>query len=187
MLPLLLIAITDEKTKHKVELLYKDYVGLMLHIARGMVGDHALAEDMVSEAVIKIIRKIDKIDSLSCYQQQQYIVYIVKNICRDHHRKVNRNKIETVGNWDADNMAADEINHTPLDAIINNEGYETIVKAIMELPDTLKEVAYLYLVHGHSHDEIADMLGISYDNSKMRLSRAKNIIKKALNSEQAGE
>ena len=168
---------------HKAELIYKEYIGLMIHIARGMVGDHALAEDMVSEAIIKIIRNIEKINSLSCYQQKHYIVCIVKNTCIDHFRKVNKRKIEIVD----DCMAIDETNPGSLDSIISKEGYETIVNAILELPDNLKDVAYLYLVHGHSHDEIADMLGISYDNSKTRLTRAKKIIQKALSSRLAGK
>ena len=159
----------------------------MIHIARGMVNDHALAEDIVSEAVIKLIRNTDKIDSLGCYQQKQYIVFIIKNTCIDHYRKVNKRKIDTVGDWSEDTMAIEDINNDPLDEIISKEGYESIVNAIMALPDTLKDVTYLYLVHGHDHDEIADMLGISYDNSKMRLSRAKKMVKKILNTGSAGE
>ena len=187
MLPLILATITNEKTKHKAEVLYKKYIGLMIHIAREMVSDHTLADDIVSEAAIKLIRNVEKIASLGCYQQKQYIVLIIKNTCIDHYRKVNKRKNETAGDWDTDNMAIDEINRDPLEDIINKEGYEAIVNAIMELPDTLKDVTYLYLVHGHDHDEIADILGISYDNSKMRLSRAKKIVQKILNSRLAGE
>ena len=187
MIPLIIAAIPDEKTRHKAELLYKKYIGLMIHVARRMVNDHSIADDIVSDAVVKLLRHVDKLDSLECYQQRQYIVYIIKSTCIDHFRKTNKNKVETVGDWSDDIMETNDISRNPLDDLIGKEGYESIVQAILELPDTLKDVTYLYLVHGHDHNEIANLLGISYDSSKMRLSRAKKIIKEIIKTRMAGE
>ena len=187
MLPIILATIPDEKTRHKAELLYEKYIGLMIHVARKMVGDPNLAEDIVSESVVKLLRYIDKIDSLACYQQRQYIVYIVKSTCIDYYRKTGKDKVDTVDDWDTSIMSAEDNSLNPLDDLVSKEGYESLVTAILNLPDTLKEVTYLHLVHGHDHNEIAALLGISYDNSKMRLSRAKKIIKESIQTRLAGE
>ncbi|MCL1787347.1 MAG: sigma-70 family RNA polymerase sigma factor [Defluviitaleaceae bacterium] len=180
MIPIILASIESDEDRDICARLYERYKGLMMHIALRMTADRTLAEDMVSEAVIKMIRHLHKINSLGCYQQQQYIVLLVRTAYIDYVRKAKRQATETVDalSMDYDNTAAGDSN--PLEALVSKDGYETIVAAILSLPDTLKDVAYLFLVHGHDHNEIANLLGISYDNSKTRLSRAKAAIKAAL-------
>jgi RNA polymerase sigma-70 factor (ECF subfamily) len=45
-------------------------------------------------------------------------------------------------------------------------------QAILELPETLRDVLVLKLVEGYSHEEIASLLSISAGASEVRLVRA---------------
>jgi len=73
-----------------------------------------------------------------------------------------------------------------LDELVAQEGYDAIKEVIKALPDSLKDVAYLNLICEHSHEEIAGILGISNAASKMRLARAKKIMREALKGGENG-
>ena len=74
-----------------------------------------------------------------------------------------------------------------LDDLIAKDGYKAIKKAILALPESLKDVAYLNLICERNHEEIAKILGISNSASKMRLTRAKKAIREALAGENNGK
>jgi RNA polymerase sigma-70 factor (ECF subfamily) len=61
---------------------------------------------------------------------------------------------------------------------------EEIRKAIHALPDSYRIILSLYLLEGYDHEEIAQVLNISYNLSRTRFSRAK---KKLLEHISAGE
>jgi RNA polymerase sigma-70 factor (ECF subfamily) len=173
----LITALDSKEDKNKLEELYKKYRGLMLHIAIQILKNHELAEDVLSDSVIKIIRHRQKIFGLTCYQQRLYIVNIIKTTSFDLLKKMNNNPTEDI---DGIMETMQDIDNTVFDEVIANEGYETIKRIIKTLPDGLKNVAYLNLICEYNHKEIAGILGISNSASKMRLARAKKALREAL-------
>lgn len=183
MIPIILATIENPADRNKCAELYEKYKGLMMHIALGKTEDYALAEDIVSESAIKMMRHLNKIYLLEGLQRQQYIANIVRSTCIDHFRKANKQVVDSVETLGAHSMVSNDSGANPLENLVNNDGYEAIVAMIMALPDTLKDVAYLSLVLEYDHNEIAELLDISYDNSKQRLLRAKAAIKKKLSKQ----
>ncbi len=59
-------------------------------------------------------------------------------------------------------------------------GVNEILDMIQSLPDRYRLVFNLYVLDSFSHKEIAEMLNISVGTSKSNLSRAKQILKKAI-------
>lgn len=166
----------SESDKRLVEQLYDKYQRLMLYIANQLLGDFALAEDAVSESLIKIIRHREKLRDVSSHQIRPYIVNIVRTTSLNliKQRASCSHVLEDILEEVPDNSIC------VLDDFVTQEGYDALVKAFRSLPDTLKDVAYLYLVHELSHEEISQMLRISVSASKKRLSRARMVIKKFL-------
>jgi RNA polymerase sigma-70 factor (ECF subfamily) len=169
------------------EQLYLKYKGLMSYIANKFISDSTLAEDLVSDSVVKILKNINTLKGYNCYQQGQYIVFIVKNTCIDHLKKIERQKIVYIEDEKFDSVAAGTNKNDPLDYAISSEGFEALVTIIMDLPDKLKDVAYHYFINEQNHNEIAEILGISYDNSKTRLMRARKLIKESLTKRTEGD
>ena len=169
---------TDDRGK--MEQIWEKYQGLMLYEAKKYLASHASAEDAVSESCIKIFRNLDKIQEISSYQTRAYIVTIVRTTSIDILRKISRQK------EDADDILEFSPDNSPgtLEKIISKEGYDTVKNAIESLPEQLRDIIYLSLVHNYSHSEIAKILGISQAASKMRLSRAKKEIRKRLAGEE---
>jgi len=181
----LITAIESEEEQVKLETLYKKYRGLMLHIAMQVVKDKDLAKDILSDSIIKIIRHRKKIFELNCYQEQLYIVNIIKTTSLDLIKKLKNNS--TIEDAEDILTVLPDNDNTVLDEVVAKEGVELIKEIIMTLPDSLRHVAYLSLICEHSHEEIAGVLGISNAASKMRLARAKNAMREALKGGEDGK
>ena len=174
MLPVIFLALVSDADKSKIIKIYEEYRSLMLYIAKQILKDHALAEDAVSESIEKLIRNIHKVGDVSCYKTRALVVIIVKNTAINIWRKIKRASVS------GDTEIGEVADKTPIapDKIISMEGYNKIVNIINSLPETYRDAAVLSFLHEYSHSEIAEMLGISYDTVKMRISRAKKIIRK---------
>ncbi|MCL2357887.1 MAG: sigma-70 family RNA polymerase sigma factor [Defluviitaleaceae bacterium] len=159
-----------------LEQIYEKYYGTMLYIAENILYDRATAEDAVSEAFIKMGRHVEKLQDASPYQQRAYIAKAVKTVALDFYNKqTRRNEIEE----DFENFSASDISTDILWSLLRKEGYEALKAIVQTLPDHMKDVLLLH-ANGYSHDEIAKALGISVSNSKKRLSRAREFVKKRL-------
>ena len=72
MLLLPILALKDEADRIFIEKLYSEHKYLMFKIARNIVVDRSLAEDMVSEACIIMIRHIETLRSMEERSQRAY-------------------------------------------------------------------------------------------------------------------
>ncbi|MCL1998725.1 MAG: sigma-70 family RNA polymerase sigma factor [Turicibacter sp.] len=158
--------------EEKIIEIYDKYRGLMFHVALGILKDHAQAEDAVGDSFEKLILNIGKIGDISCYQTRALIVTIVRNTAINIWNKAKRTDYT-----DEEMLIPDNTPPIP-DIITSAEGYNSIVETIKALPETYRDVAVLSLINEFSHEEIAKTLDISYNAVKMRLSRAKQILRK---------
>jgi RNA polymerase sigma-70 factor (ECF subfamily) len=58
-------------------------------------------------------------------------------------------------------------------------------RAIAALPDGARDIFVLHEVYGYTHREIAEMLGVVEGTSKSQLARARTLLRKALNPDEA--
>lgn len=164
----------------KITQIYEKYYGLMLYIAMKVLFDRALAEDAVSESIEKLIKNIHKVGDVSCYQTRSLIVIIVRNTALNILKKAKREGPEA----EFEQIVDDALPVS--EEVLSMEGYKNIVEIVNNLPDTYRDVAILSLVHEYEHREIAETLGISYEAVKMRLSRAKKIVRDKLSLKGGG-
>jgi RNA polymerase sigma-70 factor (ECF subfamily) len=57
-----------------------------------------------------------------------------------------------------------------------------LFKMVLALPAGYSTVFNLYMVEGYTHKEIAGMMGINEGTSKSQLSKARNLLQKAVMS-----
>ena len=172
MIPIIFMAIENETDRNKIISIYEKYHGLMLYITMQVLSDRALAEDAVSDTIEKLIHNTHKLGDVNCYKTRSFIVIIARNTAINILKKAKRTVSTDIGTLDiADNAPY------VVDKILSLEGYKRIVDIINSLSDTYKDVASLALLHECSHKEIAEILDIRYDAVKMRLSRAKSLIR----------
>jgi len=174
MISLMSIAAMDSKPdKRKIEKVFDEYYPLMMHIAKGILHDHALAEDAVSDSLEKLIKNVNKIGDVPCHKTASLIVTIVRNTSLNILKKANRSE-----SLDDEHFGDVADEGSPiLEKIISDESIEDIKSIIGSLPPILLDVAELSIIHEYSNKEIAELLEISNDTVRTRLSRAKKIIR----------
>jgi len=183
MIPILIATISNEQDRTKMVQIYDEYYSRMMYEAKSILRDHALAEDAVSDSLEKIIHNLHKIENIPCYRTQSLIVIMVRNTALNILKKQNRSDV--VPDSDLSGVAVES--RLPAETVVSMEGFNRIVEIIDSLPEALRDVAVLSLLHEFSHKEIQDTLGISYAAVKMRFLRARSEIKKRLAGEKHGK
>jgi RNA polymerase sigma-70 factor (ECF subfamily) len=150
---------------------------LMLYIAKDILHDKLLAEDAVSQAFIKIIENLKKIDMNNCNKTKSYVVTIIRNtsfnILTQQKRMVMRDELIDIS----------DVTETVLDKVTVNEAVAKIAEGIAGLNKNYTDILYLKLYMEYTNEEIAEILGISRDNVLVRYHRAINALKHKLQEE----
>ena len=97
---------------------------------------------------------------------------IMVNTAIDHLRK--NNFLPEIGDI-SDSVWAQEDKSQSSDQMLL---YKELVKQIKKLPPSYRTVFNLYIIEGLTHQEIANLLGISVGTSKSNLSKARVILQK---------
>ena len=167
--------VNDRKSQFQI---YKLYYKAMFNTAIRIVNDSARAEDIMQEAFLEAFRQIDNYRGDASFGAWLKKIVINKSI--DEIRKAK----DVISIDEADVEVADMNSEEENYIQVLSTRVEEIRKAIHGLPDSYRIILTLYLLEGYDHEEIAQILGISYNLSRTRYSRAR---KKLLEFIGAGE
>lgn len=176
----LIMLIENEDDRQKAAEIYRQHGSTMLYTARSLLHDNNLAEDAVSEAFIRIIENLDKIDLTDCYRTRGFAVIIVRHVSLNMLKRKTRDKTIPF----EDDVDFTESRNVVFDYISIKEACSRIAEAITGLDKKYSDVLYLKIEMDYSNEEISKMLGISQDNVRMRLSRARRVLKEQLRKEE---
>jgi RNA polymerase sigma-70 factor (ECF subfamily) len=159
----------------------------MRRLALSFVRTPALADDVVSEAWLGVLRGLDLFEGRSSLRT--WIYQIVANIARTRAVKEARSapfsSFATDGepSVDPDRFLPDGSWATPLEpwrAVLDTEVRAVIDRAIAALPDQQRQVIELHDVAGWSPAEIRNVLDLSETNQRVLLHRARSKVRAAL-------
>lgn len=139
---------------------HRPLLGYLYHMLNG---DLMLAEDMVQEAFLRMIRTHNQYDSSRPFKPWLYA--IATNLVRDYYKRADTR--HTVMMPDTDWQ--DE-NTSPEAHLIHMAETHAISTALQALPLHFREAVFLRYYHEMSHQEIAETLGIPVGTVKSRLS-----------------
>ena len=148
-----------------LEEIYRTHRAVMLQRALGVLGDHALAEDAVHEAFIRIARHIGRFKTMPAEERRYLCLTIVKNAALN----MLRDRKET-------DQLPETLYKPSSDVALNVD----ITTAVNSLEEGHRQVVLLRLKYGFSTIETAKLLGIKQGTVRSRLNRAREILKKAL-------
>jgi len=158
-------------------LLYILYYKAMFNTAIRILNDQAKAEDVMQDAFLEAFRQIESFRSESSFGAWLKRIVINKSI--DEIRKAK----EIVSIDEMELEIADQNEDENYLQVLSTR-VEEIRKAIHALPDSYRIILSLHLLEGFDHEEITQILNISYNLSRTRYSRAR---KKLLELIGAGE
>lgn len=154
--------------------LYDYYYSKMLGVCLRYSKDSAEAKEILHEGFFKVFANLKNFKAPESFEG--WIKKIMVNTAIDYLHKNKQNLI--VSTFNANKSAVNTLEEISDEELILNIDKEEILKALQELTPAYRKVFNLYLIEGHTHKQIAEMLDISEDTSESNLSKAKFNLRK---------
>jgi RNA polymerase sigma factor (sigma-70 family) len=138
----------------------------MYNTAVRIVNDTTLAEDIMQESFLEAFRQIGGYRAEASFGSWLKKIVINKSI--DEVRKAR----DIISIDEADVEVPDQNDDENYMQVLSTR-IEEIRKAIHALPDSYRIILSLHLLEGYDHEEISQILAISYNLSRTRYSRAR--------------
>jgi RNA polymerase sigma-70 factor, ECF subfamily len=158
-----------------IDQLMDKYGQSLLQLTYSYVGNRAIAEDLTQEIFVKCYQKLDQYQKKSSLKSWLWRIAI--NHCKDYLRSWHYKNVIT---------SEEQAKHTPSrekeveNQVIQRYEDDQLVKAVWSLPDTYREVIYLYYFEELSIKEIFYLTSVNQNTIKTRLKRAKEMLKDCL-------
>lgn len=183
----------DESAYHE---LVKAYHGLMVHLAKAIVGE-AIADEVAQESWVSVMKALPKFERRSSLKT--WILRIVTNTAKSRLRHESRSisldssfedqpivdpaRFREHGHWDKPppvwNM------DTPDAIIASSELRDCIHQALLDLPPMQRAAITLRDMQGLDMDMVCKILEVSESNGRVLLHRARSRIKNAIDEHES--
>src|SRR3954449_1848252 len=168
----------------------------LMRVARMYVRDRAVAEEVVQETWIAVLRGIDRFEGRSSLKT--WIFRILMNTAKTRGQRESRSiPFSATGGDDEASVDPDRFlgaDHqwaggwmlgpsewpTPEEELLQGETRDAILAAIEELPEQQRAVITLRDVEGFPPEEVAELLGITDGNQRVLLHRARSKVRTAI-------
>jgi RNA polymerase sigma-70 factor, ECF subfamily len=184
------------------ETLIDRYHGALLRLALMYVPSRAVAEDVVQETWLGVLKGLDRFEARSSLKT--WIFRILTNRAKTRGEREGRSisfsdlaaadveadepSVDPDQFWPADHPQWAHVwvsyprswNNLPEDRLLSRETFERIQQAIAALPPTQREVIILRDVEGWSSEEVCNILEISETNQRVLLHRARAKVRREL-------
>lgn len=155
---------------------YDTYYERIRSVVRSAVKDEWVAEDLTQDTFVRAHRNIDTLKDHT--KIKPWLFRIARNVCQDYFRMAgnpSKNPIPLDDDTKIDSRSK------PEQMLEQHQMSTCVQKQMLRLSSSLRPVLRLYYVKDLSHREIAGALGISIENVKIRLHRARKQMKSILN------
>ena len=159
-----------EYDRKSQELLYKKLYGFAMKICLRFADNPQEASEVVNEGFFKAFTNMDKYDKNRSFLA--WLSKIMHNASIDYYRA--NLKWSQFVELKKSELKAHE------SAVEHKLDYEDLLSMIQRLPPAYRIVFNLYAVDGYSHEEIAEMTGISASTSRSNLYKARQKLQQML-------
>jgi RNA polymerase sigma-70 factor (ECF subfamily) len=164
-----------EQDRHSQELLYKKLYGFAMKICLRYAENRYEASDVLNEGFFKAFTNIEKYDK--SWPFKAWLSKIMYNASIDYYR-TNLKWSQLVGLEKSD-IKVNEV------SVEHKLDYEDLLSVIQRLPPAYRIVFNLHVIDGYSHEEIADMTGITASTSRSNLHKARMKLQQMLSVPQS--
>ncbi|HID16087.1 MAG TPA: sigma-70 family RNA polymerase sigma factor [Candidatus Atribacteria bacterium] len=180
-----LVQRTLEGDKRAFEALIDKYKNMVFTISFRMLGNHADAEDASQEVFLRLYKSLPKYNGN--HKFSNWLYQITMNICRDELRKRKRAKsdisidspIREGEDREVDFFLTDDLN-IPEKVVEERDLRNRLEISIQKLKDEYKEPLVLRYTKGLSYEDISSILKLPVGTIKIRIHRARRMIRDML-------
>lgn len=155
--------------------IYDRYYERVRKFILASIRNESVADDLLQETFTRVQMNINQVrDSIKI---SSWIFRVAYNLCQDHFRNLKKPS-STAGELDEEMYLPQE---TSVQKELEQQEMGQCVQAQLNLlPESLRSVLILFDVMEFSQQEVADILGLTVENVKVRLHRARKKMKKIL-------
>jgi RNA polymerase sigma-70 factor (ECF subfamily) len=146
--------------------LYDRYASAMLRVAWRLCASMSDAEDVVHDVFVRLPELLQRYEHRTSLKG--WLLTVTARAALMHLRRTTRRREDSLDS--ARHHLAPDASHASADQ-------HDIERQVAQLPGTLRAVVVLRLIEGFTHDEIAALLGITVGASRVRLSRALDLLR----------
>ncbi len=162
--------------------LFETYSDRVYRLAVGLLEDEAEAEGVVQDAFMRLFERLDQFEGRS--KVGTWLYRVAYNLCQDRLRKRRPESPLAMDLDDDETIPAPTIfvdwSRVPERYLTDEEITAELDRAIATLPPKLKAVFMLREIEGLSTKECAEVLEISESAAKVRLHRARLLLREQL-------
>ena len=165
---------TEYARQPTFEAVYEALFPVIFRVSLRVTGDREIAEDLCHEAFIKLMERPNLLPDLD--QCKYWLIRVVKNLSLNYEKRKNREKAA----YSRLTRLSIGVSESSEKQLIREETRSTVQKALDNLPYNLR-VPLVFREYGDlSYREIGTILGISENNVKVRIFRAREHLEKLL-------
>ena len=150
------------------EMLYKKYFSFAMSVCIRYTCDENEAMETVNDSFMKVLDNLSGYDGARPFSA--WYRKILVNTAIDNYRRNARHSFHL----SVEDIAETEDREPEVDAELSAND---IINLFKQLPEQYRITFNLYEIEGYSHDEIAEILGITVSTSRANLTRAKKMLR----------
>lgn len=147
---------------------FDSYYTLLMRVVYRITGREDVAEEIVQEAFIKYYERVDLLPRDDGVKY--WLLRVVRNLALNHEKRRGRER-KAVERFFHETRTVST--HDGEKALLREDAVNQVQKALLEVPYNLRIVLILKEYAGFNYQEIAQMLGITEGNVKVRVHRAR--------------
>lgn len=155
--------------------LFSKYRQMMFKIAFGILHNKSDAEDVVQDSFLWIINNLDKVSQIPCNKRACYFATITEHLSLNAINKQRTHTMNDIGEH-LDICSDISVEKNAVDKITIDE----VKQMIRTMSETDRLMLRLYLFEGRSYKDISRIAGISEENARVCVYRARKRLAKLL-------
>ena len=151
------------------------YQTLVCSIAYSATGNLNASEELAQETFVAAWRSIDQLREPD--QLRAWLTGITRNLSRNALRRQKRDLLHAAGAFDERDAKLVSEESDPVEATISSEEAALMQRTLDTIPETYREPLVLYYREQQSMERVAELLDLSQDAVKQRLSRGRRLLR----------
>ncbi|MBR4206279.1 MAG: sigma-70 family RNA polymerase sigma factor [Clostridia bacterium] len=173
------LMLLPEEDRDRIGRLWSEYGGTLIERSLDLLGSAATyknAEDIVSEAFIKLIEHYERYGGRTDEQMKAILLRTCTNLCINEYRRGKRITFQPLEEEENDAAFPENDPPAPEDLIISEEAVVRLKDIVKSLGRIYREVLEMKILEELPDAAIAEELGIPAGTVRTRLRRARRLV-----------
>lgn len=171
----------EDRRRAEFERLVREHERDIFNAALRMAGDHADAEDVAQEALMKAYAAFDRFELGTNFRA--WVLRILTNTYINEFRR--RRRTPDMTDWDnlpreALGKVSEDGDDNPELVLLEDALDAEVEEALSEIPEVFREAVLLCDMHGMAYNEIAQALEIPIGTVRSRIARGRGLLQDKL-------